>query len=197
MKEASVCVCVCVPTRRRGGGMPAESHPLSSLHPPTDPSIPPPPLPRWWQRLEGQPPCSDTLTHIRRHTPPRCVTTNLPLPIIPACSCIYPHLLFCCPRSLSLSHSLSLSLHPCLSSTSPPRRVSQLLGKKEKCSGRQKWRRKRWKESKVVKAGACWLHIGASIHPESSSSLTEYPSLTRGEKRQREKVEEKKNRRRQ
>lgn len=117
----------CVQMRRRGGGAPAESHPLSSLHPPTDPSIPSPPLPRWWWRLEGQPPCSDTLTHIRRHTPPRCVTTNLPLPIISACSCIYLHLLFSRPLL-----SLSPSLHPCLSFTSPPRRVSQLLGEERK-----------------------------------------------------------------
>lgn len=177
-------------TRRRGGGAPAESHPLSSLHPPTDPSIPFPPLPCWWWRLQGQPPCSDTLTHIRRHTPPRCVTTNLPLPIISACSCIYLHLRL--PPSLSISPPL-LVLYV------PPRCVSQLLGKKEKCSGRPMWRRKRWKESKVVKAGVCLRRIAASVHPESNCSLMEYPGLKTGKTGQDEKVEEKKkkNRRRQ
>lgn len=186
MNEASACVC------RRGGEEVAcllnhtRYHP--SIHLPTHLFL----LHLFLVGGGGSKDCPRVLTpsHIRRRTPPRCVTTNLPLPIIPACSCIYLHLLFSRPLSLSPS------VHPCLSSTSPLRRVSQLLGKKEKCSRWQKWRRNRWKESKVVKAGECFRRIGASTHHESNSSMMEYPGLQReaeatgGKSRREEEQEE-------
>lgn len=60
-------------------------------------------------------------THLRDVSLPTCLFPSFPLAVASTYTCSFP-----------VPSSLSPSLHPCLSFTSPPRRVSQLLGEERK-----------------------------------------------------------------
>lgn len=131
-------------------------------------------------RLEGRPPCSDT--HARRHTPPRCVTTNSTclFPSFPVCCSVYLHLLFSLPF-FPLPFCLSvLPFNP----PHPPHTRSHAVC--HRCREERKMLRptevkkktqKRVKEETFV----CVKHSDASIHHQPDSSLMEYLRRRRAE----------------
>lgn len=99
-------------------------------------------------RLEGRPPCSDTLRHTQTHTSAMChYQFHLPLPVIPRSPLHLPTLaLF----PLFFSLSLSLSLHPSLSSQ-PPHTVCHRCWEERKMLRPTKVRIERRKQRKESK----------------------------------------------
>ena len=102
-------------------------------------------------RLEGQPPCSDTLTHTQTYTSAMChYQFHLPLPVIPRLPVHLPTLALHPPPLLFFLLSLSLSLHPFLSSP-PPTLCVTAAGKKRKMLRPTKVRGARTKHRKESK----------------------------------------------
>lgn len=195
-----VCVFVC--GRRRGGGILADSLPLST--PPSTylsihlsiPPPPPPPLPRWCSDGWKDGPRVLTHSHAQTHTSAMChYQFHLPLPVIPRSPLHLPTLdLF--PLFFFFLFFFAFALTPFFSPTlpcpqPPPTLCVTTAGKKEKCTGRMKVQREgikqTVKEEKIVKAGVCLERSDASIQHEPDSALMEYRGTAGGRSKKREK----------
>ena len=149
-------------------------------------------------RLEGQPPCSDTLTHTQTYTSAMChYQFHLPLPVIPRLPVHLPTLALHPPPPFFF-FALSQSFSPPLLVLNPPYAVCHRCREEKKNAPSDESERsedktqKRVKEEKVVRAGACLERSDASIHHEPDSSLMEYPGRRQGRGKEESKKKKKK-----